>query len=89
MTLDVLVLRASDCRHCGQVVGILERLKAEEFPDLQVSEASIVDHPELLDRFPIVASPGIVVNGKLVASGLVSEKKLRQRLLDAVGEARA
>lgn len=88
MTLDVLVLRASDCRHCGQVVGILQKLRAGEFPELQVQEANIVDHPELLERYPLVASPGIVVNGKLVASGLVSEKILRQRLLDAAGEAR-
>lgn len=89
MTLNVLVLRASDCRHCGQVVGILQRLRASEFPEIEVQEASIVDHPELLEQYPIVASPGIVVNGKLVASGLVSEKVLRQRLLDAAGGARA
>ncbi len=84
MSLDVLVLRSHGCASCGQVLNVLDDLKRTRFPDMSVQDVDIVERPELLAKFPILSSPGIVVNGKLVAHGFVTRKKLEQRIEDAL-----
>ena len=57
----------------------VENAKAR-FPDLEVREWDLVDHPELGPRYGVMATPAIVINGRLEFSGLPKERAFLERL---------
>ena len=75
--IEVKVLKTPGCTHCANVVAKLEKLK-NEF-ELKVEEIDITEHPEYAEKYTLMASPGIVINGKLEFVGEVSEEKLRDK----------
>lgn len=75
----VLVLSTPGCPHCKMALEILEKLNKEK-KDLEVEHILITEKPEMLKKYPILASPGIVIDGRLVSQGGVNEKQLRNLL---------
>jgi len=76
---NVLVLSTPGCPHCRRALEILEGLKREK-KDLRVEHVIVTEKPEVLKKYPIMASPGIVIDGKLVSQGGVNERQLRKAL---------
>lgn len=54
------------------------------FPDLEVREWDLMEHPELGPRYGVMAAPAIVINGRLEFSGVPKEQVLLERLEAAV-----
>lgn len=50
------------------------------FPDLEVREWDLVDHPELGPRYGVMATPAIVINGRLEFSSVPQERAFLERL---------
>ena len=50
------------------------------FPDLEVREWDLVDHPELGPRYGVMATPAIVINGRLEFRGVPKEQAFLERL---------
>ncbi|MEE8159213.1 MAG: thioredoxin family protein [Dehalococcoidia bacterium] len=87
--IDIKILSTPNCAPCEQAVRIVEKLKGE-FPDFHWEKIDLVEHPELALEYRVLASPGIVINGKLEFVGGVKESQLRERLqqiVSARGEA--
>lgn len=82
MMVSVKVLTTPGCTGCAVVERMLEKLK-DEIPDLVWEEIDVVEHPEVLGRWPILTAPGVVINDRLEFVGTPSEKALRERLLAA------
>jgi protein-disulfide isomerase len=46
------------------VFSVVDKAKAR-FPELEVRECNLAEHPELGPRYGVMATPAIVVNGRL------------------------
>lgn len=57
----------------------VENAKAR-FPDLEVREWDLVEHPELGPRYGVMATPAIVINGRLKFSSVPKERAFLERL---------
>lgn len=57
----------------------VENAKAR-FPDLEAREWDLVENPELGPRYGVMATPAIVINGRLEFSGLPKERAFLERL---------
>ncbi|MCH7730243.1 thioredoxin family protein [Patescibacteria group bacterium] len=80
-SIDVQLVKTEHCSHCGQVKDLLEKL-APEFPDMKVQEISMIEEEgmKLVQKYGIMSSPGVIINGKLAFVGGASESQLRNKL---------
>ena len=78
--LKVQFLTIAGCHNCAEVKKSLEELRLE-FPNLEIEEIDMATPKgqELVGKYQIMASPGIVVNGELFSTGPVSKEKLREK----------
>ena len=61
------------------VFGVVEKAKAR-FPELEVQEWNLAEHPELGPRYGVTATPAIVVNGRLEFRGIPNDRAFLERL---------
>ncbi len=50
------------------------------FTDLEVREWNLAEHPELGPRYGVMATPAVVINGRLEFRGVPREAALLERL---------
>ncbi|MDI6727109.1 MAG: thioredoxin family protein [Smithellaceae bacterium] len=77
--INIELLTMPGCAHCAEAKNILDRLRKEK-PDLNVTIIDVTEHPDIAQKYMLMASPGIVINGKLAFSGGVKEDALRKKL---------
>ncbi len=70
----VELITTEDCTRCEQAKDMLRKLR------IKYIAIDATKQPEILAKYPIMAAPGIAINGKLVFSGLPSESELKKRL---------
>lgn len=58
---------------------MVDRAKTR-FPALEVREWNLAEHPEIGPRYGVMATPAIVINGRLEFSGVPREKAFFERL---------
>ncbi len=80
-TIEVWVVTGFGCKPCANVKQRLHRLEAE-FPELKVSEFDVRSDQgtAVALRYRLVGLPGVLINGRMVLVGDVSESLLRERL---------
>lgn len=79
--IKVTLVKPEGCAHCGQVKGTLEKMK-KDYPDLQVEDIDMESEKgqEMVQKYGIMASPGILINNEFFASGGASEEQLRKKI---------
>jgi glutaredoxin len=82
MVKKVQILKTPGCSSCAQATVLIKKIKEEEKLKFSIEELDIIQHPELLQKYQIMTSPGIVIDSKLEFTGTPSEKKLREKLKD-------
>ena len=80
MVKKVLILDTPGCPSCVQATKLIKKIKEENKLKFEIEELDIRDNPDLIQKYQIMASPGIVIDGKLEFTGMPSEKKLRKKL---------
>jgi glutaredoxin len=79
VTLEVLT--SPGCTHCHE---FLEYWKAEgeNWPNVAMKEISIItpEGQEMVGKYQIFASPGILINGEVFATGGFNKEKLATKL---------
>ena len=80
MVKKVLILDAPGCSSCKYAEELIARIKTEEKLQFQIEVKDIIVHPEILQKYQVMSSPGIVIDGKLMFVGKPSEKDLREAL---------
>ena len=75
------LLTSEGCIHCHEVKKYLSEIKPQ-FPDLEVKEVDMIspEGQEMIQKYMIMASPGIIIDGELFGMGGVSKGKLLERL---------
>lgn len=81
MVKKVQILKTPNCNSCARATKLIKKIKEENKLKFEVEELDIAEHPDLLQKYQIMTSPGIVIDGKLKFEGMPSEKKLREKLM--------
>jgi glutaredoxin len=82
--IKVELLTMPGCAHCAVAKQIIEKIK-KDFKDLEVEIIDVTEHPEVAQRYMLMSSPGIAINGKLEFTGGVKEESLRKKLNELKG----
>lgn len=78
--IKVTLIKPEGCAHCIQVKGSLEKMK-KNYPDLTVEDVDMESEKgqNMVQKYGIMASPGILINNEFFASGGASEEQLRKK----------
>ena len=77
--IEILFLTVPNCVQCAKAKKVIEKVQPD-FPDMKVEYIDVTEHPEILQKYRIMSSPGIVVNGRLEYSGGLDESSFRELL---------
>lgn len=74
-------LSSPGCSHCAEFKTFWEG-EAVNWPNVKFKELSLLnpDGQEMVQKYQIFASPGIIINGELFASGGVDKIAFKQKL---------
>lgn len=74
-------LTMPDCHICEEVKEVLAEIKPD-FPGLEIKEIDMTtpEGLEMVQKYSIMTSPGIVINGEFFSSGGVNKNKLTEKL---------
>lgn len=70
----VQILTTPSCSSCVAVEKMLDRM------GVGYELIDVTEHPEILQKYPIMAAPGIVIDGKLEFIGVPKERELAEKL---------
>lgn len=70
----VLILKTPGCPSCARVENVLEKY------NIKYENIDVTKRPNILKKYPIMAAPGIVINGKLEFTGVPKEGELKEKL---------
>lgn len=78
--LNVTLVSTPNCSHCLEVKHTLEKMKGE-YTDLTITEVSALaeEGQKMIQRYGIMSSPGILVNGEFFSMGMVTEKQFKEK----------
>lgn len=70
----VQILTTPGCSSCAKVEKMLDEMK------VKYEVIDMIKNPEILQKYPIMAAPGIVIDGKLEFTGVPSKEELKKKL---------
>ena len=70
--MKVEVLTTPDCSNCRNLEQMLESL------EINYVLVDVTENPEYLEKYPIFTAPGLVVDGKLVVTGVPKKEHLKE-----------
>lgn len=73
--VKVQILTAPSCSSCAVVEKMLDKM------GVKYELIDITKNPEILQKYPIMAAPGVVINGKLEFVGVPKEQELAKKLM--------
>lgn len=77
----VQILTSDTCAHCVRVKAALKKIK-EDMPNLEIEEVNLLkpEGQKMAAKYGVMASPGIIIDGKLAFQGGATEEQLRGAL---------
>ncbi|MBI2547290.1 MAG: thioredoxin family protein [Candidatus Aenigmarchaeota archaeon] len=72
--MKVQILTTPGCGGCATVESMLNKLK------VKYTVIDVTKNPKMLQKYPILTAPGVVINGKLEFMGVPKESDLRKKL---------
>lgn len=84
--INLTLVTKEGCVHCVQTKEIVKKIQPE-YPGLAVKEVDMTtsEGQELIGKYGIMSSPGIIMNGELFAMGGTTEKDLREKFGELKG----
>ncbi|MEK7549231.1 MAG: thioredoxin family protein [Patescibacteria group bacterium] len=75
------ILSSPGCYHCAEFKKYWESVKAQ-FPEVEMVEIDLISDKgqEMVQKYMIMASPGVIINGELFAVGGVNKEKFEAKL---------
>lgn len=74
-------LTMQGCQHCEGVRRVFDEIMTD-FPHVELKEVDMVteEGQKLVQKYSVMAAPGIIINGELFSTGGVDKESLIQRL---------
>jgi len=78
--LKVTLISPKGCSHCVEVINTLEGMKSE-YPDITIEKIDMLtpEGQELVQKYGILSSPGILINDEFFAFGGATEDQFREK----------
>lgn len=78
--MKVQLVTSESCTHCMLAKEALDKIK-KDMPDLKIEVIDLLkpEGQEVAQKYGIMASPGIIINGKLAFQGGATEEQLREK----------
>lgn len=79
--INIQFITVPGCHECAKAKAVFEQLKPL-YPQMQIEEidATTPKGMELVQKYSIMASPGIVINGELFSTGALSKESFIKKL---------
>jgi glutaredoxin len=79
--INIQLVSTPGCTHCEAVRKVLNEVKPQ-YPEMEVHDldATNPDGLELVTKFGILTSPGVIINGELFATGGINKGELIKKL---------
>lgn len=79
--INIQFVTVPGCHECAKVKEIFEELKPK-YPQMRIEEINVTtpQGTELVQKYGIFSSPGIIVNGELFSTGALNKDKLIKKL---------
>lgn len=79
--ITVQFVTSPGCTHCAEVRKVFEELKPK-YSELQIEEIDVTTPKgmELVIKYSIMASPGVIVNGELFSTGGINKESFVKKL---------
>lgn len=71
---NVQILTTPDCGSCAQVKKMLDNL------GVQYEVIDVTENPDILQTYPVMTAPGIVIDGELAFTGVPKKEELVEAL---------
>lgn len=84
--LRVELLKTPGCASCAGVERSWEALRPEYGERVQVEVIDLLERPEVAQRYGVLRSPAVVVDGRLRVQGALDAARLRRLLDEALRE---
>lgn len=84
--IEVLFLTVPNCVQCAKARKVIEKVQPD-FPDMKVTYLDVTQRPEILQKYRVLSSPGIVIDGRLEYTGGLDEVAFRVHLQKLSGRA--
>ena len=72
--MKVQILTTPDCSNCTVLENMLEKL------GITYDLINVTVNPEYLEKYPIFIAPGLIINEKLVFTGIPKIDELKEKL---------
>jgi len=79
--MQVKILSTPACGECAKAKKLLEEIKPQ-YPELVVEEVDMAtpEGQEIISKYMIMSSPGVIINGELFSTGALDKQKLIEKL---------
>lgn len=79
--IQIQFITPPKCHECEKAKVILEELKPK-YPQMRIEEIGVITPRgmELVQKYGILSSPGIVVNGELFSAGALNKNEFINKL---------
>lgn len=77
--LEIEVITASGCTKCGHTKELVAKV-IQDYDGVELKEVSVVEIPERIVELGIMATPSIIMNGKLEFKSHPREEELRKKI---------
>ncbi|MCA9811395.1 MAG: thioredoxin family protein [Nitrosarchaeum sp.] len=74
--MNITILTTPGCLNCGVLETMLKQL------GVNYDLIDVTDNPEYLTKYPIFTAPGLIINGKLMLTGVPKYDKLKKLIAD-------
>lgn len=81
-TIKIQELSTQGCSHCEEARKTLQKEIKSQFPEVEIEFIDMLSEQgqKMVQEYGIMASPGIIVNGKLFSTGGLDKNKLVEKL---------
>jgi len=79
--INIQFVTVENCYHCAKAKEIFEELKPQ-YPEMKIEEIDVTtpEGMELVSKYEIFQSPGIIINGELFSTGGLNKDKFIEKL---------
>ncbi len=81
------VLTSPTCTYCSaakiRINKVVEEMRQSR--NITIKEINVTEHPEIMLKYGVRATPAIAINGRLVYIGLPTEREIAKLVNEAAG----